>query len=289
MHRCVEGCDFDLCQVCLVPAMVSWSFASSRFKQRYDATATPQYQHQVVGAVHGLVQAHAARHGVTAAAVHEFFRRVEQNAAHAGGLVEFFNEVQHVAVRMWTSAEQLDGKELCWILNEALREDEAVDHTAVISRALNAFCVRRQAGGGPSLQTRWPASNETVRGGGLPRRHRPFFTIGKRYRVPMFLATSGDRPTADAFMQRQAEEPVLWTFRFDPALRCNHVNFIDRTDNTAGSEAEFLFSPFSAFEVLSVLWSAQPHWTRPHEIVVKVAPDNTAMEWPEDLPLAPWA
>ena len=105
----------------------------------------------------------------------------------------------------------------------------------------------------------------------------------------MFLATSADRPTANAFMQRQAEESILWTFRFDPALRCNHVNFIDRTDNTAGCEAEFLFSPFSAFEVLSVSWSTQPHWTRPHQIVVEIAPDNTAMEWPVDLPLAPWA
>ena len=184
MHHCIEGCDFDLCQMCLTPVHgLSWSFAGSRFKQRYDTTATPQYQHQVVGAVHAWTRrgTHAARHGVAAAAVHEFFTRIQQNAASAGGLAEFLNEVQPVAVRMWTSAEQLAGKELCGILNEALRDDEAVDHTAVISRALNAFCVQRSAGSGPSLQTRWPTSNETVRGGGLPQQHHAFFTVGTRY------------------------------------------------------------------------------------------------------------
>ena len=66
--------------------------------------------------------------------------------------------------------------------------------------------------------------------------------------------------------------------------------FIDHTDNSVHNEDEFLFSPFSAFEVVSVEWSESPHWTRPHKIVLAVAPDNTdVQEWPEELPLAPWA
>ena len=80
---------------------------------------------------------------------------------------------------------------------------------------------------------------------------------------------------------------MLWTFRFDPTLRCNHVNFIDRNDGTVRNEAEFLFAPYSAFTVVSATWSGSPHWTRPHEVVLAVAPDNK--DAPEDLPLAPWS
>ena len=87
-------------------------------------------------------------------------------------------------------------------------------------------------------------------------------------------------------MQRQPDEPVLWTFRFDPDLRCKHVNFIDRTDGTVRNEDEFLFTPYSAFTVVSVTWNPDPTWMRPHEIVLDVAADNQTM--PENLPLAPW-
>ena len=41
------------------------------------------------------------------------------------------------------------------------------------------------------------------------------------------------------------QEPVLWTFHFDPQKRCKHVNFIDKSDGSleGGSEKEFLFTP----------------------------------------------
>ena len=85
---------------------------------------------------------------------------------------------------------------------------------------------------------------------------------------------------------------VLWRFHLDGALppnrRCVHVNFIDRTDGTVHGEDEFLFSAYSAFEVVRVHWSPTPQdKTTPHEITLRAAPDNRAV--PEDVPLAPWS
>ena len=58
-------------------------------------------------------------------------------------------------------------------------------------------------------------------------------------------------------------------FVLDPDPRCNHINFIDRTDGSISCKDEFLFSPyFSAFAVLSAESSAHPHWTQklPYEL-----------------------
>ena len=51
----------------------------------------------------------------------------------------------------------------------------------------------------------------------------------------MFVSTSSSRGTADYFMQRQPEEPILWTIRFG-AQRCNHVNFISVHDGSLGGD-----------------------------------------------------
>merc|ERR1711939_98255 len=108
---------------------------------------------------------------------------------------ELLHEVHHVAVRMWTGTAELEGKELCSILNEAIREDVATEHTVVISRALNSYlCIKRRKGAGAVHRPiRWPEGNQTFRGGGLPPLHRHFFVVGKMYRAPMFLATSFER------------------------------------------------------------------------------------------------
>ena len=43
---------------------------------------------------------------------------------------------------------------------------------------------------------RYPPGGESHRGGGLPLQHVPFFTVGLKFRVPMFLATSFDEDVA---------------------------------------------------------------------------------------------
>jgi hypothetical protein len=81
---------------------------------------------------------------------------------------------------------------------------------------------------------------------------------------------------------------VLWIVELDPIHRCNHVNLVTATH--VQDEFEFLFSAYSAFEVVRVHWSPTPQdKARPHEITLRAAPDNKDdVQFPEDLPLAPW-
>ena len=164
--------------------------------------------------------------------------------------------------------------------------DEALLRPTVsICRAINTLCVRR----GQHSTVPWPASHETYRGGGLPLAHQAFFTNGKRYRAPMYLASSTDLGKAHEFAE-QAEQrgdpPIIWTLKLHPVLKCNHANLVERKSLVQG-EQEFLYAPYSVFEVVSVDWKAQPSWEDPHQVTLQVAPDNNK---PADmgLPLAPW-
>ena len=91
---------------------------------------------------------------------------MQHNACAAGGVSEFTNSEQlmYVAVRLWTSAEQLGGRELCSILNEAIRTDAeaTVAHAAMVTQARRS--VHPRGGESASLPTRsrqvasaWPA------------------------------------------------------------------------------------------------------------------------------------
>ena len=145
-----------------------------------------------------------------------------------------------------------------------------------------------------------------VKGGGkLPDKHRAFYTVGKKYRVPGFLATSFSKDVAVGFRDGNGypkDSPgVLWVVHVDPAgehdpaQRCKHVNFVQHS--LVPGEQEYLFAPYSIFTVRAVSWGAGG---APHRIELDAASDNRAAaeggagRWAtpagsEDLPLAPWA
>ena len=80
---------------------------------------------------------------------------------------------------------------------------------------------------------------------------------------------------------------VMWRIELDPHKLCNHVNLVTATH--VPGEFEFLFSAYSAFEVVRVHWSPTPQdKALPHEITLRAAPDNKDADFAEDLPLAPW-
>ena len=122
----------------------------------------------------------------------------------------------------------------------------------------------------------------TFRGAAMPRAHRAFFQKGQTYRAPMFVATSFNRLTVEAFLRRLPrssstqrpphQEPTLWTFHYDATSRCCHVNYIEQAD-----EQEFLFMPYSVFTVRSVHWQPVPTQTNQHLIEVDVAADNRSV------------
>lgn len=139
----------------------------------------------------------------------------------------------------------------------------------------------------------FPPGGRCYRGGGFDDAHRDFFVVGKKYRVPGFLATSFSEDKADEFLYRAhviAGRPAIkWIIELDPRgetqfkYRCKQVNLVERT-NVAGEE-EFLFAAYSAFTVQEVAWGAGTD-DEPHVIRVHAAIDNR--KEPEDLPLAPW-
>ena len=87
----------------------------------------------------------------------------------------------------------------------------------------------------------YPPKGVSYRGGGLPLQFvtqlaghpPPFYVAGKKYRVPMFLASSFNIHVAENFCvsaEDRGETPVIWTIKVDARgasqlqYRCKHVN-----------------------------------------------------------------
>ena len=121
---------------------------------------------------------------------------------------------------------------------------------------------------------------------------RPFFerTLGQKYRVPGFLATSSKREIAVSFAAQatSAYPRALWRIVFDSRgksqheYRVQHMTFVSKT--LVKGEREYLFAPYSVFTLVSVEWSTTLR--KPHHFVIEAAVDNR--EEDERLPLAPW-
>jgi hypothetical protein len=236
----------------------------------------------------------------------EAMANAQELASHSGVLLQ----------RMWTSALQLRGREFCFILNAAVRSDDAetADPTAGVTRAINQLCVTAGVTGHAAVH---PPGNVCFRGGGFDDRYRSFFATGRQFRQPAYLATSFSQATADGFMARSTmPSKVRWLVRIEPSVslssflgfrslsslisrcdlqtqvridavrKCVHVNLVTKRVPGLPDEQEYLFAPYSAFTVLSVAWNAGTN-ASPHVIELLAAPDNR--EAPEDLPLAPWS
>ena len=70
----------------------------------------------------------------------------------------------------------------------------------------------------------------------------------------------------------------------DDRYRCQQVNLVAKSKHT--NELEYLFAPYSTFEVTKVELQATPTHQKPHRIYVKAAMDNR--EESELLPLLTW-
>jgi hypothetical protein len=206
--------------------------------------------------------------------------------------------VSAAAQRMWTSTQKLDDVppqhhlELCSMINRSLRDDapEVMPSLAVLVRGINMLCIKRCK---PSEQL-LPPNMRTFRGGELPMQHVEFYRtrLGKKYRVPGYLATSFSERVAYNFLYTkflEGKTPVKWIVeldprgRDDPVFKCKHVNFLDT--NTLGEE-EFLFTPYSVFTILEVRVPHHPNDVDPVVVRLQAAVDNLKED--EGLDLAPW-
>ncbi len=142
--------------------------------------------------------------------------------------------------------------EFSYIVNFMLRRDDpdAARHLAKYVATVNLTLVKTR---GQMLQPVGQQLDRKVyRGGGMPHEHFGFFTVGKKYRVPGFLATSSDETVARQFMiranQLRNEPCILWTITVEKD--CMHVNYVAKTH--VNTEAEYLFAPYSPFKVVKV-------------------------------------
>uniref|UniRef100_A0A7S4G9F7 Uncharacterized protein n=1 Tax=Eutreptiella gymnastica TaxID=73025 RepID=A0A7S4G9F7_9EUGL len=270
------------------------TFEGSNFKREYDAAAVPEYQHQLLSAVKELVDHHCAKNGIDEEHGKSFFRRLQSDAFQKPG--ELLSEVPTAAQRLWTSPQPMSERHdfgLHAIINSAIREDdpEEAPAAAVISRALNSLLVFRR----PPVELHFPPEATVWRGGGLPDAHRAFYTAGKMYRVPGFLATSFSEDKAYEFMYRahalHGLPAVQWVVHLDPRgqqqfrYRCKQVNFVNATQ--VPGEEEFLFAAYSVFTVRDVQWVSEATPDGPHVVHLEAAIDNNLPN-SGGLPLAPW-
>jgi hypothetical protein len=167
------------------------------FLAAYDAAQAPQYPDQLLAAVRETIFAFSRKSAVIEAEVHRFFREVQGEALEHKD--ELLDSIAESAVLIWTSAKRLTlapGKttEFCSLLNLILREHDPqlLPSACVVVRGINLLCVMRR----DETKLRYPPGGESHRGGGLPLQHVPFFVVGKKFRVPMFLATSFDEDVA---------------------------------------------------------------------------------------------
>lgn len=117
-----------------------------------------------------------------------------------------------------------------------------------------------------------------------------FFTEGKTFRSPGFIATSLDKKVClHRFLSRHAKEQpgVLWTFHVPPGMGNGKL----LKHSVTKEEGEFLFVPYTVFKVGNVEWMAyktgrfdvKKVYHKIHLEVMKDARDESV-----NLPSAPW-
>jgi hypothetical protein len=266
------------------------TFSKSNFRTAYLASEAPEGPWEVGGLISKILELYCERHHVHwAPDGKSFLKKLQKQAMeHAP---DFSNGVGRTSValnRLWTAHYRLRGKEFCSILNACLRLDDPMLSRSIaeLARGINQMNV---TAAGHS-----PPHHRCYRGGGfdeslvLPQglRHRDWWTAGKMFRQPAFLATSPDASVANQFIVRSTElAKIRWVFIFHPQRACRHVNMVGQSH--VPSEKEFLFSPFSVFTVYKVSWSESASNADPHVIELLVSCDNQSES--EDLPLAPWS
>jgi hypothetical protein len=265
------------------------------------------FQHNILSALENMLQLYAKRLNPTLNKDGTFILSLDVLSVVNDIQGEAFkhldsmkNDADAMAEYLWSSTKKyslFNDMELCSLLNAVIRDDvaEEIEAAIVICRSINSRRIRRSNVEADINIQSYPPTGETWRGGGFRRQHRTFFErmVGKKYRVPGFLATSCNRAMAVAFAFRATRSHpshpcAMWRITFDPRgklhseYRVKHMAFVSKT--LVAGENEYLFVPYSVFTLVSVKWSAE--LIKPHEFTIRAAHDNK--EEDESMPLTPW-
>eukprot|EP00039_Didymoeca_costata_P002414 m.60039 g.60039 ORF g.60039 m.60039 type:complete len:315 (-) comp11290_c0_seq1:79-1023(-) len=278
------------------------TFEKSNFKREYERANAPEYIEELVGPLRAFIKAYLRTQKLNEEDGDIFVEELLKEAIPFPG--ELLSKIQCTAQRLWTSDLKLpNGRPLYSILNEVIRKDsndegEILQHAAVLTKAINKMCVAGRDFKLPKAVPKsemFPTDDCVYRGAVIPKEHLDFFSFGRKYRVPNFLATSFVRKVAEGFCKDASEgstdDAVMWIVHVDPAGRydanklCKHANLI--VNSKFLGEKEYLFVPYSVFTVSMVYLSPNPSYHTPHIIHLQAALDNK--KEPESLPLAPWS
>lgn len=274
-----------------VPLTEGRTFIDSNYKKMYTAfkkSGVPFQVNELLFAVESVIENFAAQFEDLDS--DGFLRKfnADANARRA----QLKGNVEKTAELFWTSPHCLNETEFCSMLNEAIREDnpEFLMHAMVVVCALNRLRVTARSSRGAIQANRFPTNGVSWRGSCLPDEHQSFFTEGKIFRVPAYLATSFRENVALSFIERSdgTIPPCLWRVlvdprgKMDPLYRCKHASYVNITQ--VKGEGEYLFAPYSVFTVETVRWSLNPKV--PHRIHLRAALDNNKES--EAVPLSPW-
>jgi hypothetical protein len=280
------------------------SFANSNFKAAYDKSKVPDIACEVISAMCHVVDAYCGKEGVPDALKVKFKDRLQTETIRNHAVDQ---TVPALCQHMWTLPCYLDPDvhsdqhvEACSILNRVLQVDPDGEldsdcwlPLATVVHSMNKLLVVRDPNG---LSMPFPDGGEAYRGGGFPDDPgiKAFFRTGVKYRCARFVATSFSFTTArDAFMipRHAPHKAVMWTVEVDRrgktelADRCKNGSFV--TNSATLGESEYLFSPYSTFEVLEANFTTLGTAGDPYTVRVRAMIDNSKED--EGLPLAPWA
>ena len=240
-RRYLEQCEWDVERAMErymppVPAseVSDRTLATSSFKEAYSSTEAPEGPMDLGIVLSDHIQAYCAK--LTIPWKQEglpFLKKLQRE-----NMRDMDDPIDDIMQRMWTSALRLRGKEFCFILNDALRGDNAelADSMAGLARGINKLCVAVPP------RPPFPPGHLCFRGGGFEDRYRSFFVKGREFRQPTYFATSFSSAVANRFIARSAmASKVRWLVRIDAVRKCTHVNLVRKT-NVAGEE-EYLFAP----------------------------------------------
>merc|ERR1712070_812323 len=122
------------------------TFSSSHFKRVYnqpEVKKVTEYGFLAHGAVHELFEkVIPAYFGVPVAKSVEYCARIHTHVVEAGGTSEYLNKSNLYAARLWTTQDQLCGREFSSYLNEMIRKDDLPSDQMVtlakVCRVINA-------------------------------------------------------------------------------------------------------------------------------------------------------
>lgn len=178
---------------------------------------------------------------------------------------------------------KLSGRPFCSYINEAIYTDNH-EILKVALPVIRSICEQLNSREQPP--DKFPSSNLTYRGVGMPDAHRRFFKANRIYRANMFSATSFSNATALKFARSNTaadRDATLFILNFDPVKKCKHVNYLESITDSTG-EDEFLLVPYSGLKVKKDSWYCQEEkvWV----IELDVLPDNKDIHL--NLPSSPW-